>query len=206
MNRITSSVIGTLIAVVVGLTLGSTSGHAEVYITGSVSASNSFVPLQTYQSNSASGSIAVDLGNYMRIGYTHKQESQEADGYKDVSERTGVANTYVKSYTKAHIISNSVDLTLILYDGAVLFPYLNIGVIVKNSRFVFQEGDQQPEVIQVPAAPAANLGMGLGIRLNRDFSLKITYLVSPAETYDPVQEKAKVVLDRSTSLGLTYQF
>ena len=52
-----------------------------------------------------------------------------------------------------------------------------------------------------------NLGLGVGIRLNKDFTLKISHLVSPGQADDPFDDQEpRTVLDRSTSVGLTYQF
>ena len=115
-----------------------------VYVTGSVSASTSNVPMQTNESQAGSGSLAVDLGQYIRIGLTHKQEFQVSSGYKDTSEADTTSTTetpanYVEVASRTHVVSNSLDLTLILYEGQIFLPYLTIGGVIKNYRFETEE-------------------------------------------------------------------
>lgn len=205
MNRIFYSAMGRLLAATLAVAAFSPIAHATVYITGSVSDSSSNLSTQTYQSVAASGSLAVDMGRYMRIGITHKQEQQKSEGYKDIAEE-GQPAQYVPVTSRTQITSNSLDLTLILYEGAVMMPYLNIGAIVKNYNISEIQAGVEKRVTGV-SGPMPNLGLGVGIRLNKDFTLKISHLVSPGESDDPFDDKeARTVLDRSTSVGLTYQF
>lgn len=185
-----------------------------VYITGSISASESNVGLQTQESRGASGSIAFDLGRYIRLGFTHRQDMQTADGYVGEAEDTCVFGKDVSGcatyYSKTHIVSNSVDLTLILYEGDVVVPFIQGGAVIKTYTFqtetVKRDGSVEAEKTgPVPFGPVPNLGAGLGIRLNRQFTLKLSYTASPGITQDPIENKEKVVWDKQMSLGLTYQ-
>ena len=193
----------------VALLLGaSSSAYGTVYVTGSVSASTSNVPLQTYESQAASGSLGIDLGSYIRLGVTHKQEFQISSSYKDTSTEAGstaTAPNYVEVYSRTHIVSNSLDLTLILYEGQVFLPYLTLGAVVKNYRFDTQEEGQASELRKGSVGPVPNVGGGIGFRLNKDFTLKFAFTASPGLAQKPGEEKATSTWDRNTSVGLTYQ-
>ena len=192
----------------VGLLLGASgSAYSTVHVTGSVSASTSNVPMQTFESQAASGSLGIDLGNYIRLGVTHKQEFQISSGYKDTStstEPTTATSTYVEFYSRTHIVSNSLDLTLILYEGQIFLPYLTLGAVVKNYRFETQEEGQASEIRKGSMGPVPNVGGGIGFRLNKDFTLKFAFTASPGLAQDPGEEKPTSTWDRNTSVGLTY--
>lgn len=181
-----------------------------VYVTGSVSASTSNVPMQTNESQAGSGSLAVDLGRYIRLGLTHKQEVQYSSGYKDTSatDSTTTATTpanYVEVSSRTHIISNSLDLTLILYEGQIFLPYLTIGGVVKNYRFDTAEAGQTPKSMKGSVGPVPNIGAGIGFRLNKEFTLKFSFTASPGLTQKPGEDEPKGAWDKNTSIGLTYQ-
>ncbi len=190
----------------VGLLLGaSSSAFSTVYVTGSVSASTSNVPLQTFESQAGSGSLAVDLGSYIRLGVTHKQEFQSSSGYKDTATEIAPTPNYVEVYSRTHIVSNSLDLTLILYEGQIFLPYLTLGAVVKNYRFDSQEEGQLSQTKKGSVGPVPNVGGGIGFRLNKDFTLKFSFTASPGLAQKPGEEKATSTWDRNTSIGLTYQ-
>lgn len=180
-----------------------------VYVTGSVSASTSNVPMQTNQSQAGSGSLAVDLGQYIRIGLTHKQEFQVSSGYKDTAETdsttTETPSNYVEVASRTHVVSNSLDLTLILYEGQIFLPYLTIGGVVKNYRFDTEEAGQSPKSIKGSVGPVPNVGAGIGFRLNKEFTLKFSFTASPGLTQKPGETEPKGAWDKNTSIGLTYQ-
>ncbi len=182
--------------------LTASSASAVIYLTGSFSTSTSNVPLQTYDSNGASGTIAFDVGPYLRLGYTHKQQFDVTEGYKETKDDAGTEGfTYFKN--KLQKVSNSVDVTIILYRGDFFMPYLMAGAITKHYYYDYTEGDANLKA-DAPYGPVLNLGAGIGLRLNREFSLKITYLVSPGIYQEPNGEE-KSVYDKYTEVGLTYQ-
>jgi hypothetical protein len=190
------------------MTGASGAAFGTVYVTGSVSASTSNVPLQTYESQAGSGSLAIDLGSYIRLGVTHKQEFQMSSGYQDTSTDEGSTTTvpnYIEVYSRTHIISNSLDLTLILYEGQIFLPYLTLGAVVKNYRFDTQQEGQASEIRKGSVGPVPNVGGGIGFRLNKDFTLKFAFTASPGLAQKPGEEKATATWDRNTSVGLTYQ-
>ena len=53
---------------------------SAIYVTGSVSASSANMGLMSYDSRGGSASVAVDMGRYMRLGITHRQQFQESSG------------------------------------------------------------------------------------------------------------------------------
>jgi hypothetical protein len=200
-------------AAVVAAALNAPAAHAVIYLTGSVSASQSNAGFQTHNSRGGSGTVAFDLGRYVRLGFTHRQDLQSSSGYVadseggcDISDDTSLGERCLDYESKTHIISNSVDFTLILYEGDVFVPFVMAGGIVKTYRFeIRKEGtDTLKEGPITDKFPRPNLGIGMGIRLNREFSLKLSYTTSPGARYTPDGE-VHSAYDKVTSLGLTYQ-
>ncbi len=182
--------------------------QASIHITGSVSASTTNVPLQSAHSQYSSGTIEMDLGRFVRIGVTHGRESQVSEGYKPADSNTAgcpssSSCTRVLSATK--IIDNSIGLTLILYAGEIFMPYITGGGIMKTYTFESQEESGNREVRTGQTPPVPNVGAGLGIKLNREFMLKLTYQASPGQVQRPGDAEPRGVWDKKTTVGLSYQ-
>jgi len=190
----------------VGLWVGcSATASAVVYVTLGGSQSSNYVGYQTYQSRSGSASVALGIGEFMRLGLTHRQEFKNREGYFE--EEANGTTTFSVFNSEDRVISNSVDLSVILYAGDVFVPYVSAGgirklyisdVVVDRGSVIERSGGRAWGPIQ------PNLGVGLGIRLNQNFSLKLSYTVSPASTQMPGQEP-EGILDNYAEVGLTYQ-
>ncbi len=185
---------------------------AGLYLTGSISSSTSNVRFQTLESRYGSGSIGFDLGRYIRLQYTYSQEFAYSYGFKDKSTSTADAQLAVEnncancieSQSMTRVIGNSVDLQVVLYEGVVLVPYIMMGGIIKTYEFRIIENGEESGQDPIPMGPLPNLGAGLGIRLNRAFTLKLSYLTSPGVTQTRGEEPRQA-WDRKVTLGLTYQ-
>lgn len=206
----------TTLLVAIAVALFAPGAFAGVYLTGSVSSSTSNATYQTYQSNYGSASLAVDLGRYLRLSVTHSQEFTLTDGYKNPKDQSGSTSPagnddpaddgqLLEFSSQTHVIGNSVDLQLILYEGQIFVPYITGGLIVKTYHFVSEEQGKETEVVDTPPIPGPNLGAGLGVRLNKDFTLKFAYIASPGSQRRPFDEKAKSVWDKKLTMGITYQ-
>lgn len=174
--------------------------QAVIYLSIGGNASQNNVPLSTYNSVAGSGSIAFDLGRYVRLGYTHRQEYQTTEGW---AKEAG-SEEYVEFYNLTHVTANSVDLTVILYEGDLFVPYLLAGGVVKTYRFENRKGGVTEKSDPLTMPPVPNLGAGVGIRLNRDFTLKLSYVASPGYSQEPNGE-IKGTWDKYSTLQLTYQ-
>ena len=144
--------------------------------------------------------MAVDMGEYFRIGYTHRQEFSNNYGFKT---STTDPSTYTEFLSQTKVVSNSIDLNIILYAGDLFIPYLSAGAVVKTYYSAFSSIDGA-ESASITLPPVPNLGGGVGVRLSRSFSLKLSYTVSPGVRQEPggIQEG---ILDTYSSLGITYQ-
>lgn len=191
---------GGLCSLVAGALLTSQSAYGVVYFTLGGSQSQNNVPYQTYVSRAGSASIAVDVGEYFRIGYTHRQEFSNNYGYKVSASDPSV---YTEFLSQTKVVSNSVDLNIILYAGDLFIPYLSAGAVVKSYRSDMSSVDGT-ETASITLPPVPNLGGGVGVRLSRSFSLKLSYMVSPGVRQEPggIQEG---ILDTYSQLGVTYQ-
>ena len=174
--------------------------RAVIYFSIGGSASQNNVPLSTYNSVAGSGSIAFDLGRYVRLGYTHRQEYQTTEGWTKEDN----SDNYIEFFNLTHVTSNSVDLTVILYEGELFVPYLLGGGVLKTYRFENRKADIREKSDPLTMPPVPNLGAGVGIRLNRDFTLKLSYVASPGYTSEPNGE-IKGTWDKYTTLQLSYQ-
>ncbi len=187
--------------------------QAAIYVAGSVSATAQNVPFQTYESRYGSASLSFDIFSFIRIGYTHSQEFKSTEAYSRVATE-GDATAAVEdkscaacvhSFNSTLTLANSVDLTLILYQGDVVVPYLMAGAIVKTYKFTRQLENGPKESATLPSPPVPNLGAGVGIRLNKDFTLKLSYIASPGQAQLPGEIEARSIWDKNATVGLSYQ-
>jgi hypothetical protein len=184
--------------------LWSGSAFGVVYVTLGGSQSSNYVGYQTFESRAGSASVALGLGDLMRVGLTHRQEFQYREGFFEDTEAPGTFGVF---NSLSRVVSNSVDLTVILYAGDVFVPFVSAGGVRKlyiNKVIVDRSGAVETDSSKQWGPIQPNLGVGLGIRLNQRFSLKLSYTVSPATTQMPGQE-ARAILDNFAEVGLTYQ-
>lgn len=202
------------LSTVFGATL-SLRAQAAVYVSGSISTSTSNVPFQTFESRYGSGSLGIDLGRFIRLGYTHSQELSITDGFKNpggqsqsrgdiISDKVDTCESCIETRSSTHVIGNSIDLQIILFEGQLFMPYITGGAIVKLYRFENLESGQLTRN-EGAVGPVPNLGAGLGIRLNKDFTLKLTYIASPGLAQTKGEELPHGVWDKRVTLGLSYQ-
>lgn len=177
---------------------GSTVGHAAVHLSLGGSHSESNAGLQKIESGAGSGSLAFDLGDYFRLGYTHRQELASTSGW-NYAEDTKIYTAFV---SKSHVVSHSVDLTIILYAGEVFMPYVFAGIGVKSYDIENKEEGKATERTRV-TIPNPNGGGGLSIRLNQQFSLKLSHTVSPGIRQLPGKE-AESTTDSYSQVGISY--
>lgn len=202
--------------VVAAFACAATPAFSAIYVTGSVSASSANMGLMSYDSRGGSASLAIDMGRYMRLGITHRQQFQESAGVVGKDENSCSATDVVDHKTqdgdcleyesRTHMIANSIDLTVILYDGQVFVPFLMGGAVVKTySSETKKEGEADTVVDPTTLPPVPNVGGGVGIKLNKEFTLKLTYQASPGVVILP-DGQTRRVWDKDTSIGLSYQF
>ncbi len=175
---------------------------AGVHFTVRGSANKNNLGLSNQDERSLSGSVDLDLGSHLRIGLTHQEGYIHLQGY----QYSRPSNSYYLMQEKTHTIANSLDLTLILYYGDIFVPFVKMGIIKKRYLITYindSTGQSQTNSFALPPVP--NAGVGLGIRLNTNFSLNLTYIVSPGIRQTYPDEDPQSVLDSSLSIGLSYQ-
>jgi hypothetical protein len=185
-------------AIIAAFVMNASFAQAAINLSLGGSHSQSNAGYQKIESGAGSAGISIDLGDYFRVGYTHRQELAATTGYqlKEASKE------YVFFQSLSHVTSNAVDLTLILYAGEIVTPFIFAGVNVKHYSTDNRESDGTYEHLDL-VYPGPQGGAGLGIRLNQKFSLKVTYTMSPGVTQIPGQA-ANQTLDTYTQLGITY--
>lgn len=184
----------------IGISAFSSTMYASTHFTlrGTVSENN--MMLRTQESHAASISASVDLGTYFQIGLTHREATNNLVGYY-LNETT---KFYDYSEEKTVSMANSIDLTIILYDGTIFVPYIQVG-IVKKDYIITQavnQGSADRESYSFPPAP--NGGIGLSIRLNRNFSLDLSYTVSPSVKQKLPTTQAESAVDSYSAIGIKY--
>ena len=112
---------------------------------------------------------------------------------------------YIPFKDQSETISNSINLTVILYRGFAS-PFIFGGVTRKDYTSTVTLGDQSStQKFSMPIAP--NFGAGISFKISRSFSFKITETLSPGlQTYfdDSGEEQKKKVNDTYTELGISY--
>lgn len=178
--------------------LSSSPAFSAVKVTLGGSHSKSNAGYQKIESGAGSAGLSFDLGEHFMIGYTHRQELASTTGYQLKEE----SKQYVYFESLSHVTSNAIDLTLILYSGDILTPFIFAGVNVKHYSTDNKEADGTHEHLDI-TYPGPQGGAGLSIRLNQKFSLKVTYTMSPGVTQTPDQPAA-ATLDTYTQIGISY--
>ena len=171
---------------------------AHVTVRGSLVNNN--LGLNTQANNSVSASLSFDVGSVFRVGLTHRQAFSKISGYR-LNE---VNQQYDFQIESNYSIANSADFTVILYFGKLFVPYLQIGLVKKEYILTSELNDNTPNKSKYVMPVVPNGGMGLGIRLNKDFSLKISYTVSQGIRQTDPDADPVGVFDDFTSIGLSY--
>jgi Outer membrane protein beta-barrel domain len=153
---------------------------------------------QQVESGGGSAGVSLDLGEYFRIGVTHREEQGSTTGYHQLS---GTENyTYFK--TKSNVSSNGVDLTLCLYNGEIVTPYIFGGITNKHYIMSTTEADGSTTLLD-KSKPGPQGGVGLGIRLNEKFSLKLSETWSIGD-YQVPGNQAQSAVDTYSQVGVSY--
>lgn len=190
-------------SIIIGFLAFSKSASAGVHFTLQSSLSENNFLLTSQNSRSGSASIAFDLGTYFRIGLTHRQAVNQSRGYFAIQDTDPLIYEYKEEET--HVFSNSLDFTIILYYGRLFVPYLQIGAVKKDYQLITANGDGDSSFVRKSFDPVPNGGIGLGVRINRNFSLKLSLSLSPGfKLSSPDQEKVEGVWDTYTSIGISY--
>ncbi len=176
----------------------SSSAFGAVHLTLGGSHSQSNAGYQKVESGAGSAALSLDLGEYFRVGLTHREELASTTGFHAVAS----TNTYSYFKSRSNISSNGVDLTLVLYNGEIITPYVFCGVTQKHYVITTVEADGTTDHFDM-TQPGPQAGMGLGIRLNQKFSLKISYTMSIGQTQIP-GNPAQSATDTFTQIGLSY--
>ena len=184
------------------------SAGMHLSLSGSQSTSNA--GYQKIQSGSGSASVAFEIWDYLRLGYTYRQELAYTGGYTESKDANGNiqkdstgASMYVKFLNRSKVISDSVDLTVVLYAGEVFMPYVFVGAGRKNYNIVNSVEGQEDDVIKLSMPPSPNGGAGIGVQLSRRFSLKFSYTVSQGYKQLPGQP-LELTLDSFSQVGISY--
>jgi hypothetical protein len=186
------------LAILMSIISVSNQGLAAVKVSLSGSRSESNAGYQKIQSGAASAGLSMDLGEYFMVGYTHRQELSSTVGYQQLEG----TNTFVYSKTLSHVTSNAVDLTLILYGGDIVTPFVFAGLAVKHYMIDTTLDGQEPQHVSMPHYGPQG-GAGLSIRLNQKFSFKLTYTLTDGIKQLP-GESAEQTIDTYTQMGITY--
>lgn len=180
---------------------------AVIYLSVAGSSANNTVPYTRYSSRGMSGGISMDMGEYLRLGFTHRQEFSSSLGYSTLKSSTAEncnnASDCEYYETEAHTSTNSVDLTVILYNGEIFVPYVMGGIAYKTFTSKTVKAETTKEVGPY-SYPAPQGGFGMGIRLNKQFTLKVSHTISPGVLQEPGADEVQKTLDSYTQVGVTY--
>jgi hypothetical protein len=192
--------LSVLISLVVVLSAVSSQAFSAVHFTLKGSSSSSNLGLQSQSTTTGSASASIDIGVYFRLGLTHRQDVSAQKGYS----QDGSTNNYYYSQTTTRLAANSVDFTVILYYGELWVPYIMTGLIKKEYLIESPLASGGTATSRYSLPPVPNAGFGVGFRINRNFSLKLSYTVSPGVTQPTPSSEVRSTLDKVTSVGITY--
>lgn len=176
-------------------------GAVTIGLSGATSHAN--YSLETQKSSIISANISLDIATFVRVGLTHRRSFQEKSGLKKVTDQ--VVTEYHRFEDNTDIITNSIDITVILYPGYIS-PFV-FGGIARRDYFteVLYRGLRSKGETTLAAVP--NYGLGVAIQINRDFSLKVTRTFTPGirTILEDGLEVSEVINDTYTQLGINYR-
>lgn len=201
------------------------SAHAGIYITGSYGMDATNVPLEATNTQSASATVDVEIFTFLRIGVSYGSETSYSLGYRakaasaadpsavvvpvssaQISNPCSTESTCTKVVSNSKVIQRGVGLTLILWHGDMIMPYLVGGALLKTYHIIStQDGVLVQDLQDTKGQIVPNIGAGVGFRLSKDFSLKASITASPGQVLRPGDSNIRSTWDKKTSFGLTYQ-
>ncbi len=190
------------------LILGLTSQMAFATISLNLSGSNSTTTanLEKTKSRALSANIGLSLGSFLSIGVTQRRTYEDLGGYKKGYMADGKTPLYLPFRQLTEQTINSVDLTLIPYQG-VVSPFI-FGGVAKRDYFTQLDYQGMRLTSKQILYPVPNYGGGLAIQLGSSFQLKVTQTYTPGKQTDLTpegEEKTRDVRDFYTELWLGYK-
>ncbi|SMF72928.1 hypothetical protein SAMN06296036_12746 [Pseudobacteriovorax antillogorgiicola] len=175
-------------------------GSISIGLSGATSTSN--YSLETQKSSIISGNISLAIASFLRIGLTHRRSFVEKSGLR--KEATDTSTLYYEFEDNTDIVTNSIDLTAILYHGRVS-PFV-FGGVARRDYFTEVRYPGSTTKFRETLKAVPNYGLGIAIHLNRHFRLKITQTYTPGVRVDLVdgQEVKEDVNDTYTQIGVNY--
>ncbi|MBC7658825.1 MAG: hypothetical protein H7249_03875 [Chitinophagaceae bacterium] len=193
-----------------GLTIGeilASNAFASISISLSGSGQTTTSNLEKTTEHSVSANVGLSLGQYFSVGVTQRRVFSSDVGYKkgiSADQKSFIYNSFRED---TQTLTNSVDLTIIPYQG-VVSPFFFGGVA---RRDYYNQFDYQGVRItnKTSLYPVPNYGGGLSIQLGQNFSFKVTETFSPGKQMtvdDKNVEHTTTVRDSYTEFGLGYKF
>jgi hypothetical protein len=157
--------------------------------------------LETHTMQMGKATMSVDLGSYLRLGYSFAQILQHREGYENQAEE-GEDPSYIYFEQDVAQNSHSVDLFAILYAGSVLTPYVFAGGAMKYYKIYTEKEGKEPTMDE-DSAPSPNWGVGLSISISKNFSIKLsnTWSLGMSKSIDGEMKSER---DSQLEVGVTY--
>ncbi len=162
---------------------------------------------QISANSSLGGSIAVDIYSYLRLGLSYSEREESTYGRQEYRDASG--SLLLPKFENTVTISQySLDLTVVLYNGQLVTPYVFGGAAKKSYKYsLFHEYDNLGEPIVVKVQPKEwvwNAGIGLQMLLSTRLSLKLSYSFSEGQKTDS-KGNVGTALDTYLQYGLSYK-
>jgi len=179
-------------------TLSGTVAQAGIHLSLSGAQNDAHAGLQEIKSATGTGSVAFDLGAYLRLGYTFMAQTQSAVGWVKEEDQ----EVYYTYSSKSLMMSHAVDLTVVLYGGDVFTPYIFGGPARKSYDI---ETRQENKGIQRDKGSymSPTGGVGLAIRIAQKFQLKLSQTYSMGAKIYPDQT-GESTIDTYSQIGIQY--
>jgi len=209
----------------VALCTFASSAHAGIFITGSYGMDATNVPLEVTNTQSASGSVDVEIFSFLRIGVSYGAETTYSLGYRakaasaadssaavvpvasaQIRNPCATETTCTKVVSNSKVIQRGVGLTLILWHGDMVTPYVIGGALLKTYHIKStQDGVLVQDLEDTKGQTVPNIGAGVSFRLSKDFSLKASITASPGQVLRPGDTHLRSPGAKKTTFGQTYQ-
>ncbi len=200
LTKLTSLFASALFAL---LAIPSAQAAMNISLSGSSEISNA--ALERYKSNSISANVSLGLGDHFMVGMTHRRSFDNKVGLKRTENAETKALEYIPFEDNGESTTNSVDLTIIPYNG-VISPMV-FGGVARRDYYNEIEFMGSRIISRQSMFPIPNYGFGTIIQLGAGMHLKITQTYSPGvqTTLEDGEEISRLVKDSYTQIWLGYR-
>ncbi len=178
-----------------------------VHLSLSGSAQDRHLTASTIKEYSASATIAIDIGQFLRLGYTYQRDEELQTGSIGFTNSTTGESGLENFTSNQTMVMQSIDLTLAPIASERVMPYIFGGIAHKEYEIWrrFEYYNLGRKNYDSDGFPTWNAGIGFAFGISANMQFKVSHSWSPGLVLDEAGELRDDVIDTNFRFGLTYR-